>query len=148
LIGTTSERRGDQQDEEREQKHECDHVWQPMLHLAGEVDILRGIAGDGDLDARNVTDRPWDEVIAQHGESPLARSVVAEPSQGQLERRGTAIAASGHRERRMRDPARECLRFQLPCRPLSRGPLAGRPGEGDDRGRRRAGELVRDPRLL
>ena len=68
---------------------------QPVLHLAGEVDVARGVAGDGGLDAGDGAERLRDPACrAGCRDACLLALVVAEPGQRQVERGRLAVCGS------------------------------------------------------
>ena len=127
---------GEQEDPEGEDEHERDHVGQPVCHLPGEVDVARGVAGDGDLEAGDGAERLRDQLAAQDAERVLARAVVAEPAQRQLERAGAGwsrLPPAVNGGWAMPAAAASVSSFFAACSALVCSPF--RPGEDDDRGR-------------
>ena len=117
-----------------------------MLHLVREVDVFRGDAGDGGLDAGDAAEGLRYQVVAQDPDRAAARRVVPGSGQRELDRPRPAVGAAVERERRVGDPAGDRERLEALDLSLRRRLPVARPGHDHDRRRGGSGEVGSDPR--
>jgi len=136
----------DQQEHEGEQQDEHEDVGEPVLQLAGEVDVFRDVARDGRLDAGDGADRPRNQLVAERQDRVAARLVVAGSAQRQEQGRRAAVVVRRCEHRFVADAA--CNGELLESPPLrAQGGSVSRRYGCDDLGRLRcARELTTDVR--
>ncbi len=144
----TSERKVTSRIRKAEREHEADHVGQAVRHLAGEVEVACGVAGDRGLNAGHAAERLRDQDRAQRLDGMLAGGVVAETRQRQLDRADLSVAAAAELKGGWATPRAAASVSRLSGRLLRPRDARSRgKGEDDERRHRGAGEVAVDLRL-